>query len=193
MDSDITITKMLLTDIYNKIKFDLKADRIGPDIPFTHWKLYFQKQMLHLCKKKFQYFADTAQVRPGAFFVGCSKIKIGNRVIIRPGCRFFGESETLESSIIIEDNVMIGSGVSIYINNHRFDRVDIPFIDQGHYPAEAVILQKGCWIGANVILLPGVIIGENTVVGAGSIVTKSIPANVVAAGNPAIIIKHIVA
>ena len=35
---------MLLVDLYKKIKFDLKADRIGPDIPFTHWKLFFQKK-----------------------------------------------------------------------------------------------------------------------------------------------------
>jgi acetyltransferase-like isoleucine patch superfamily enzyme len=182
---------MLAVDLYNKIKFDLKADRIGPDIPFTHWKLYFQKSMMKLCKKKFQYFANTAQVRPGSYFVGCSKIRIGERVIIRPGCRFFGESSTLESSIVIEDNVMLGSAVSIYINNHRFDQLDIPFIDQGHYPAEAVILKKGCWIGANAVLLPGVTVGENTVIGAGSIVTKSIPANVVAAGNPAKVIKNI--
>ena len=97
---------MLLLDLYKKIKFDLKTDRIGPDIPFTHWKLFFQTKMLKLCKKKFQYFADSAQIRPGAYIVGCSKIRIGERVIIRPGCRFFGESSTLESSIVIEDNVI---------------------------------------------------------------------------------------
>ena len=182
---------MLLLDLYKKIKFDVKTDRIGPDIPFTHWKLFFQTKMLKLCKKKFQYFADSAQIRPGAYIVGCSKIRIGERVIIRPGCRFFGESSTLESSIVIEDNVMLGSAVSIYINNHRFDRLDIPFIDQGHYPAKAVVIGRGCWIGANVVILPGVIIGENTVIGAGSVVTKSIPANVLASGNPARIIKYI--
>ncbi len=182
---------MLLIDIYKKIRFDLATDRIGPDIPFTHWKLYFHKLMMKLCKKKFQSFANTAQIRPGAYFVGCSKIKIGERVIIRPGCRFFAESTTLETSITIEDNVMLGSGVSIYINNHRFDRTDIPLIDQGHYPAKEVILKNGCWIGANAIILPGVTVGENSVIGAGAVLTKSVPPNVVAAGNPAKIIKRI--
>lgn len=49
----------------------------------------------------------------------------------------------------------------------------------------------GCWIGANVVVLPGVTIGDGTVIGAGSVVTKDIPANVVAVGNPCRVIKRI--
>lgn len=175
----------MILQLLSKRKFDKKADRIGPDIPFTHWRLYFQKMMLSLCKKKFGKFSDSAQFRPGAYAIGCSKIKIGNRVVIRPGCMLFGESNTLETSITIEDDVMLGSGVHIYINNHNFDRKDLPIIDQGHYPAKPVILHRGCWIGANSVILPGVEIGENTVIGAGSVVTKSFPSYIVAAGNPA--------
>jgi acetyltransferase-like isoleucine patch superfamily enzyme len=182
---------MLIIDIIKKINYNLKADRIGPDIPFTHWKLTYSKQMMKLCKKKFKHFSDSAQFRLGAYAVGCSKIKIGNRVVVRPNCMFFGESESLETSITIEDDVMMGSGVHIYINNHKFDRTDIPLIDQGYYPDEAVTLKKGCWVGANSILLPGVTIGENSVIGAGSVVTKSIPDGVVAAGIPAKVLKKI--
>jgi acetyltransferase-like isoleucine patch superfamily enzyme len=182
----------MLKQIFAKYKFDINSDRIGPDIPFTHWKLFFHKKMLSLCKKKFKKFSDSAQFRPGAYAIGCSKIEIGNRVVIRPGCMLFGDSNSGRTSIVIEDDVMMGSGVHIYINNHRFDRNDIPIIDQGHYPPEPVVLRKGCWIGANSIILPGVEIGENTVVGAGSIVTKSFPKGVVIAGNPARFIKTIV-
>jgi hypothetical protein len=71
--------------------------------------------------------------------LACSNIRIWGRVIIIPGCRFFGESNSLESSIVIEDYVMLGSAVSIHINNHRFDGLDIPFIDQEHYRAKSVI------------------------------------------------------
>lgn len=182
---------MLLTDIINKIKYNNEADRIGPDHPFTHWKLYFRNRMLRMCKKKFQYFADTADFRAGAYAVGCSKIHIGERVVIRPGSMLFGETNNLQTSIIIEDNVMMGSGIQIYVNNHRFDSAHIPLIDQGHYDAEQVVLKNGCWLGANVIVLPGVTIGENSVIGAGSIVAKSIPAGVVAVGNPCRVIKSI--
>jgi len=181
----------MLVQLIKKYKFDINTDRIGPDIPFTHWMLYFPKKMRSLCKKKFKRFSDTAQFRPGAYAVGCSKIEIGNRVVVRPGCMFFGESDTLATSISIEDDVMMGCGVHIYINNHKFDRTDIPLIDQGYYPDKPVVLSKGCWIGANSILLSGVEIGENTVIGAGSIVTKSFPNSVIAAGNPAKIIKKI--
>jgi acetyltransferase-like isoleucine patch superfamily enzyme len=182
---------MLIIDIVKRIKYNLKADRIGPDHPFTHWKLLYEKQMLSLCKSKFKKFSDSAIFRSGAYAVGCSKIEIGERVVIRPNCMLFGDSSTPETTITIEDDVMMGSGVHIYIHNHRFDTLDKPLIDQGYYPDKPVILKKGCWIGANVVILPGVTIGENSVVGAGSVVTKSIPSGVVAAGNPARVIKSI--
>lgn len=182
---------MFISDCIKKIKFDISADRIGPDAPFTHWRLYFRNKMIKLCQKKFKKFHDTAEVRPGAYIVGCSKIEIGKRVVIRPGCRFFGETYDIDTSIIIDDDVMLGSCVSIYINNHCFERTDIPIIDQGHYPAKQVHLKQGCWIGANVILLPGVTVGKNSVIGAGSVVTKSIPDFSIAVGNPAKIISII--
>lgn len=181
----------MLIKIIKKIKWDRKADRIGPDIPFTHWRLFFPKMMDSLCQTKFKKFSTTAQFRPGAYAVGCSKIEIGNRVVVRPGSMFFGESESLDTSICIEDDVMMGCGVHIYINNHKFDKTDIPLIDQGYYPDSSVILRRGCWIGANAILLPGVEVGENAVVGAGSIVTRSVPKGIVVAGNPAKQIKAI--
>lgn len=183
---------MLLIEILKKIKFCLKADRIGPDILFTHWMLHYNSRMLRLCKKKFKKFSDSAQFRAGAYAIGCSKIEIGNRVVIRPGCMLFGETiEPMDTSISIEDDVMMGSGVHIYVNNHKFEIRDIPLIEQGYYPDKPVTLKKGCWIGANAILLPGVTIGENAVVGAGSIVTKSVDPYCVVGGSPAKLLKVI--
>ena len=54
-----------------------------------------------------------------------------------------------------------------------------------------VHIGKNCWLGAGVIVLPGVTIGDNVVIGAGSIVNKDIPSNVVAVGNPCRVIKKI--
>jgi acetyltransferase-like isoleucine patch superfamily enzyme len=181
----------MLIEFLKKCFFWRNADRIGPDIPGTHWKLHLHSTMLSLCKKKFKYFHDTAEFRPGAYAIGCSKISIGRRVVIRPGSMLFADPREDGAGITIEDDVLVGSGVHFYTVNHKFDDPKVPIIDQGHHASEEIVLKKGSWIGANAVILPGVIIGENAAVGAGSIVTTSIPARVVSAGNPAKIIKRL--
>lgn len=182
---------MKLSEIWSRIKFWKAADRIGPDIPYTHWRLHFKSAMLALCKSKFKYFDDSAEFRPGAYAIGCSKISLGQRVIIRPGNMLFADTREGGAGITIEDDVMLGSGVHIYVHNHRFDNPNIPIIEQGFYSSAPVVLKKGCWVGANAIILPGVTVGENAVVGAGSVVTKNVPNRVISAGNPAKIIRNI--
>ena len=182
---------MKFSEVIARIRYWRKADRIGPDVPYTHWRLYFHSTMRALCKKKFKYFADNAEVRPGAYASCCSNIELGNRVIIRPGTMLFAGYPEGPGKITIEDDVMLGSGVHIYVGNHRYDEKSKPIIDQGHYSAEPVTLKKGSWIGAKSIILPGVTIGENAVIGAGSGVTKSIPSYSLAGGNPAKVIRDI--
>lgn len=177
--------------IFNYIKrrkFWESADRLGPDMLSTHRKLFYPDSMRKLCKKKFKYFADTAEFRPFAYAMYTSNISLGERVVIRPGIVLAADEH---ATITIEDDVMFGMGVHIYVNNHRFSDINIPIIDQGYTPSQDVVIKKGSWIGANSIILPGVIIGANSVIGAGSIVTKSIPDFTVAVGNPAMIIKNI--
>lgn len=181
---------MFINELFSKIRFDYRTDRLGPDIPFTHWYLYFKKQMTRVCKKKFKKFHDSSEFRPGAYAIGCSKISIGERVVIRPTSMLFADTRENGAGIIIEDDVLVGSGVHIYTVNHAFTNLECPIIDQGHDDSKEVILKKGCWIGANVTILPGVIVGRNSVVGAGSVVTKSLPDYVVAVGNPARVIKN---
>lgn len=182
---------MLISEIKDRVKYWVLADRIGPDIPWTHWKLHFKSSMRSLCEKKFKSFSEGAEFRPGAYAISCSNISIGKRVVIRPNSMLFADPRNEGAGITLEDDVMLGSGVQIYVANHRFDNTQIPIIDQGHHASSPVTLKRGCWIGANSIILPGVVIGENTVIGAGSVVTKNIPPRVVAVGNPAKIIREI--
>jgi acetyltransferase-like isoleucine patch superfamily enzyme len=179
---------MSIKEIIERIRFWRSADRIGPDIAWTYWRFFFPSSMKSFCMRKFKHFGKNAEIRPGVTVVFCSNVSIGDRVVLRPGTSLFAGKN---GGIVIEDGAMLGSGVHIYVVNHRFDDPSVPIIDQGHSPEEPVILKKGCWIGANAILLPGVTIGENAVVGAGSIVTKSVPARTVYAGNPARFIKEI--
>lgn len=178
-----------ITFFFRKRKFDISADRIGPDLIFTHWRLYFKPLMLKLCQRKFKKFEDGADVRPGVYVVGCSKVCIGKRVSLRPGTMIFADPREGGAGVVIEDDVLIGSGVHFYVHNHRFDDCSMPIIDQGHYPSEEIVVKRGSWIGAKAIILSGVTIGENSVVGAGSVVTKSVPKRTVVAGSPAKIIK----
>lgn len=57
--------------------------------------------------------------------------------------------------------------------------------------ADSVVIEDNCWIGAGVVICPGVTIGKNSVIGAGSVVTKNIPANSVAVGNPCRVLREI--
>lgn len=183
-----------IAEVFDRIRFWRNADRIGPDILLTHWRLYFKTTMRKLCVEKFKYFGEGAEFRPGAYAEACSKISIGNNVVIRPGAFLFADPTEGGGGIVIEDDVMIGAGVHFYTNNHEFSDVSKPIIEQG-YPkptlSDSITLRRGCWIGARVIILPGVEVGENAVIGAGTVVTKPVPPRVVFAGNPGKIIRDI--
>ena len=167
-----------------RLRWYWKCDRLGPDIPLTHFLLYFPILSRWLCKKKFKHFGDNSEFRAFAYAIWPSKISIGDNVIIHPGTMLFA-NEYPNGEIIIEDDIGIGSGTHFYVANHRFDRTDIPIKYQGHYPSEAICVRKGAWIGANSTILPGVTIGQNAVVGAGSVVTKNVKPFTIVAGNPA--------
>lgn len=106
-------------------------------------------------------------------------MKIGNNVWIGQNCFFHSAG-----GIVIEDNVGIGPNVSILTSQHRPIDEETPVLDS---PVEMkeVILEEGCDIGTGSILLPGVRIGRGAIIGAGSVVTKDVPANMIYCGVPA--------
>ena len=182
---------MIFIEFFSRFRFWLNTDRLGPDILGNHYRLFFKYSARKLCEKKFKFFGKESEFRPGAYAYGCSKISIGNNVVIRPNTMMFADPKENGGEILIEDKVLIGSGVHFYVTNHKFDNINRPIYDQGHSKSETIILKTGSWIGANAIILPGVTIGKNSVVAAGSIVTKNIPDFKVVAGNPAKIIRHL--
>lgn len=90
--------------------------------------------------------------------------------------------------ITIGDNVMLGPKVALYAVNHPID----PVVRNTDYDLPVPItIGNNVWIGGSVVICPGATIGDNTVIGAGSVVVKDIPSNVVAAGNPCRVIRPI--
>lgn len=93
-----------------------------------------------------------------------------------------------DTHIYVGDNTMLGPNVVLATAGHPI----LPSLREKAYQYNAPVrIGKNCWLGAGVIVLPGVTIGDNAVIGAGSVVTKDIPANVVAAGNPCRILREI--
>jgi len=92
------------------------------------------------------------------------------------------------AKVTIGDNAFIAPNVGIYTAGHP---LDVEQRNQGLEYAYPVTIGNNVWIGAGVNILPGVNIGDNTVIAAGSVVTKDIPADCVAAGNPAVVKKRL--
>lgn len=92
------------------------------------------------------------------------------------------------NTVTIGDNVMFGPRVSVFTAGHPIDaEVRGQWLEYG-YP---VVIGNNVWVGGHTVINPGVTIGDNVVIGSGSVVTKDIPSNVVAAGCPCRVIRPI--
>jgi maltose O-acetyltransferase len=92
------------------------------------------------------------------------------------------------AAITIGDHVLFGPRVSVYTSNHAADAAERA---AGACYAKPVTIGDHVWIGGGVTINPGVTIGANTIIGSGSVVTRPIPANVVAVGVPARVLREI--
>jgi galactoside O-acetyltransferase len=93
-----------------------------------------------------------------------------------------------DTHIYVGDYTMFGPNVTVATAGHPIN----PELRSKAYQYNMPVhIGKNCWLGAGVVVLPGVTIGDNTVIGAGSIVTKDIPSNVVAVGNPCKVLREI--
>lgn len=93
-----------------------------------------------------------------------------------------------DGNVYVGDKVMFGPNVTVATANHP---IEPSLRDRALQYNKDVHIEKNVWIGANTVIVPGVHIGENSVIGAGSVVTKDIPKNVVAVGNPCRVLREI--
>lgn len=93
-----------------------------------------------------------------------------------------------DTHIYVGDYTLIGPNVTIATAGHP---IDPELREKAYQFNRSIRIGKNCWIGAGAVILPGVTIGDNTVIGAGSVVTKDIPSDVVAVGNPCKVLRTI--
>ena len=93
-----------------------------------------------------------------------------------------------DTDIFVGDGTMFGPNVTVATAGHPI----LPEIREKMYQFNIPVhIGRNCWLGAGVVVLPGVTIGENSVIGAGSVVTKDVPPNVIAVGNPCRVLREI--
>jgi acetyltransferase-like isoleucine patch superfamily enzyme len=110
-------------------------------------------------------------------------ITIGDRTGI--GARAFLAGQ---GGITIGNDVITGPNIQIFSENHNFSDPGLTIKEQG-VTKQATVIGNNCWLGGGITILAGVTIGDGCVVAAGSVVTKSVPANSIVAGVPAKVIK----
>jgi len=112
-----------------------------------------------------------------------ANISLGSNVYFNFNCVILDPA-----AVSIGDNVMFGPAVQIYTATHPVNAAERRM---GHEFAQPIEIGSDVWVGGGAIILPGVHIGARSVIGAGSVVTRDIPEDVFAAGNPCRVIRHI--
>ena len=137
-------------------------------------RLRIQKEMLHES-------SGAVWIEPPFYFCYGRHIILGEGTYVNFNCNFVDDG-----MITVGKNVMFGPAVTIATVGHPL-RPDM----REYMYTDPVTICDNVWIGENVTICPGVTIGENSVIGAGSVVVKDVPANVIAVGNPCRVLREI--
>ena len=118
-------------------------------------------------------------------------VEIQKNAVVGRRCKISSHTFICEG-VTIEDNVFVGHNVT-FINDiyPRATAEDGSLQTEDDWECIETLVKKGASIGSSATLLAGITIGENAIIGAGSVVTKDVPANTIAAGNPARILRNI--
>ena len=127
--------------------------------------------------------SDGAIINPPFYCDYGKNIEVGKNFFANYNCTILDVGK-----VIIGDNCMLAPNVAIYTAGHPVHPAARNTLYE--YGAD-VVIGNNVWIGGNAVICPGVRIGDNVVIGAGSVVTKDIPAQTIAAGNPCKVIREI--
>ena len=156
----------------------MKSKRIASDVKMGKGVKIYDFVNLYGCT-----IGDNTKI--GAF------VEIQKGATIGNNCKISSHTFICEG-VTIEDNVFVGHDVT-FINDlyPRATNADGKLMTDDDWSCILTRVEKGASIGSGATLLPGITIGENAIIGAGSVVTKDVPANTIVAGNPAKVIRKI--
>lgn len=178
--------KMLSEQLYQASDATLKADMKRARQLTRLFNTSTEEQLDYRTTLLKQLFAKTGEqlyIEPNLRCDYGSNITVGDAFYANYDCVLLDVAP-----ITIGENVMFGPRVSLLTASHPLDAtVRISGLEYG----EAITIGDNVWLGGSVTVNPGVTIGANTIIGSGSVVTKTIPANVIAAGNPCRVIREL--
>jgi maltose O-acetyltransferase len=176
--------KMLAGENYNCLDPDLEAIRQkAKELLRRYNRTEAMPERQTILQQLVGHIGQDSIIEPPFFCAYGNNIYIGEHVFLNVLCTILDCNE-----VHIGHNVMIGPSVQIYTAAHHL-QADLRI--QGWEVAKPIVIEDNVWLGGGAILLPGVSIGRNAVVGAGAVVSRSVPADTVVAGNPARVIREI--
>jgi acetyltransferase-like isoleucine patch superfamily enzyme len=118
-------------------------------------------------------------------------VEIQKNATIGKRCKISSHTFICEG-VVIEDNVFIGHGVTFTNDMYpRATAADGNLQTEADWKVDRTVIRKGASVGSGATILCNISIGENAIVGAGSVVTKDVPANAIVAGNPARVLRYV--
>lgn len=138
-------------------------------------RVFCVKRIVKKCGK-----IDTINRR--AYFGNGSNVELGDHCTL-------GANSSIPNNTIVGNYSMVSRQVHILVNNHAFDRTDIPIKLQGYKPTKPTVIEEDCWIGMRSFLTPGRHVKKGTIVAAGSVLTKDFEEYSIVGGAPAKLIR----
>jgi maltose O-acetyltransferase len=176
--------KMLAGETYNCLDANLEAERKRTkELLRLYNSTEAAPERQTILHRLLGQIGQNSIIEPPFFCSYGQNIYLGDHVFLNISCTILDCNE-----VRIGHHVMLGPAVQIYTAAHDL-RAEARI--QGWEVAKPIVIEDNVWIGGGAILLPGVRIGRNAVVGAGSVVSRSVPANTAVAGNPARVIREI--
>lgn len=179
------LQKMLAGELYNALDPELvvardRARDLCQDLNATREADRDQRRTI--LSQLFALGGDTVWMQPPFYCDYGSNIKLGTRVFFNFNCVILDVCQ-----VTIGDYTLFGPAVQIYAATHPLEAQ----LRRTQEFGKPVTIGSDCWIGGGAIICPGVTIGSRSVIGAGSVVTRDIPSDVLAAGNPCRVIRAV--